>query len=401
MPLATKSIKQHYTPTPELFLMMETFRQMVNDCIRIGLENDVSAMKRLSQLSYKQTGKYNVVNYYRLCAISHAAGILANRKKSMKRGLQPKQPYASRPLLISCYGFKIVNGVLRLPLGSKQYFDIPLNNYVKNVLSDPSLKIRSFTLTVDAVSICASKEVAEIECTSIEGVDRNLHNLTVGNADRVVQYDLSKAVDVAENTQSIIQSFKRNDVRIRRKLYIKYGHRKKNRVSQLLHHVSRVVVQQAKETKTRIIFEDIRHIRRLYQRGNYHGKTYRSKLNGWSFAEIKRQIEYKAAWEGVPIIQLSVTETRGTSKLCPRCGKKITQVDRRQLWCAECKRWMDRDVVAAMNLSIKGRSRFERSQGLADEAMVQELGSKESVILKVDASKLSLCSLRLDRTLSW
>jgi hypothetical protein len=60
---------------------------------------------------------------------------------------------------------------------------------------------------------------------------------------------------------------------------------------------------------------------------------------------------------------------------------------------------MDRDVVAAMNISIKGRAFlsssndgkdvFERSQGLAGEAMVQESGSTEPVTLKVDASKLS------------
>src|SRR5207244_1343921 len=116
-------------------------------------------------------------------------------------------------------------------------------------------------------------------------------------------------------------------------------------------------------------------------------------------AEIKRQIEYKAAWEGVPIIQLSVSETRGTSQLCPICGKKITQVDRktRQLWCAVCKKWMDRDMVAAMNLSIKGRSRFERSQGAAGEAM--KGNPTMPVILRVDAAKLCLRDQpRLDRT---
>jgi putative transposase len=112
-------------------------------------------------------------------------------------------------------------------------------------------------------------------------------------------------------------------------------------------------------------------------------------MNSWSFAEIKCQIEYKAAWEGIPIIQLSRLETRGTSQLCPRCGKKITQVDRRQLWCYQCKKWMDRDVVAAMNISIKG---------LAGEAMVQESCMKEPVILKVDASKLSRYQQRLNRT---
>ena len=391
MPLVTaiKSIKQQFQPTPELLKLMETFRQMVNDCIRIGLDNNVSTMKKLSNLAYKQLANYDVLSYYNLCAISHAAGILANRKKSIKRNLRPRQPYATKPLLVSCYGFKIKDGVLKVPLGNRQYFDIALNSYVRKMLSDLSLRIRSFTLTADALSICISKDVTEIGCTGIEGVDRNLRNLTVGNCQHVRQYDLSKAIDIAENTRSIIKSFKRNDVRIRKKLYSKYGTRRKTRIQQLLHHVSKSVVQSANENKTAIAFEDIRRIRRLYQRGNCQGRAYRGRLNGWSFAEIKRQIEYKAGWEGVPILQLSVSETRGTSQLCPLCGKKITQVDRktRQLWCAECKKWMDRDMVAAMNLSIKGRSRFERSQGAAGEAM--KGNPMMPVILRVDAAKLS------------
>ena len=112
-------------------------------------------------------------------------------------------------------------------------------------------------------------------------------------------------------------------------------------------------------------------------------------MNGWSYSEIKRQIEYKAKWEGVPVIQLSVSETRGTSQLCPRCGKKIAQVDRlsRQLWCAECKKWMDRDIAAAINISIKGLARFASSKGRAGEAMKGNLTTP--VILRVDASKLT------------
>jgi putative transposase len=234
------------------------------------------------------------------------------------------------------------------------------------------------------------KEVAEIEYIGIEGIDRNLNNVTVGKAERVVQYDLSRAVAIAENTRSIMKSLKRNDVHIRKEFYSKYGQRRKNRINQLLHCVSKAIVKHAKENRTAIAFEDIRHIRRLYQRGNYQGRSYRGRLNSWSFAEIKRQIEYKAAWEGVPTIQLSVKDTRGTSQLCPRCGKKITQVDRktRQLWCAECKRWMDRDVVAAMNLSIKGLARFASSKGLAGEAMKGNL-ERDPIILRVDASKLT------------
>jgi hypothetical protein len=49
---------------------------------------------------------------------------------------------------------------------------------------------------------------------------------------------------------------------------------------------------------------------------------------------------------------------------------------------------MDRDVVAAMNLSIKGLARFASSKGLADEAMKGNV-ERDLVILRVDASKLS------------
>jgi putative transposase len=320
---------------------------MVNDSIRIGLENDVSTMKKLCNLAYRQLAKYDILSYYKLCAISHAAGILTNRRKSIQRGKAPRSPYAKRPFLVSCYGFKIVNGVLKVPFGNKQYFDIPLNGYIRSILSDKSLEVRSFTLSANSLSVCYLREVEPIEVHSVSGVDRNLRNVTVGDLENVVQYDLSKAVDIAENTRSITRSFKRNDVRIRRMLYSKYGTRRKNRISQLLHHVSKAVVQKAKQEKSAIAFEDIRRIRQLYQRGSYQGSSYRGRMNNWSFAEIKRQIEYEARWEGVPVIQLTKSETRGTSQLCPRCGKKITQVDRktRQLWCDYCKRWMDRDVV--------------------------------------------------------
>jgi IS605 OrfB family transposase len=32
-------------------------------------------------------------------------------------------------------------------------------------------------------------------------------------------------------------------------------------------------------------------------------------MNSWPFHELKRQVEYKAAWEGVPVVTLSTKET--------------------------------------------------------------------------------------------
>lgn len=361
---------------------------MVNYCIRIGLQNDVHTLKRLCTLTYHELAQYETIpSYYKLCAISKAAGILSNRKQSIKRGMHTSKPYLKKSILISCYGFKIEDRIFKIPLGDRKYFEIPLNNHSKQILFGNLLKINSFLLTQDSISITYSKEVAQIECSKTVGIDRNLRNLTVGNCYEVIQYDISKSVKIAENTKSIISSFRRNDSRIRKRLYVKYGTRRKNRIKQILHKVSKTVVEHTTKNRQSIVFEDIRHIRKLYRKGNGQGKNHRSKMNGWSFSEIKRQIEYKARWNGISIIQLTKGETRGTSTLCPICGKRLQeQRASRNLWCDTCKRWQDRDVVAVMNQSLRGLLRFGSSKGVANEAMAQE--PVTPVILKVDATKL-------------
>ena len=74
--------------------------------------------------------------------------------------------------------------------------------------------------------------------------------------------------------------------------------------------------------------------------------------------------------------------------MCPRCGERLQvgTVKRRILYCQKCRHEMDRDIVAA--IAYKGRSRFERSQGAAGEAM-RGNPMMAPVILRVDAAKLT------------
>ncbi|MHB1908415.1 MAG: IS200/IS605 family accessory protein TnpB-related protein [Nitrososphaerales archaeon] len=392
--LARKSIKQSYTPSHRVLDLMKEFRQMTNEAIRIGLANDTSNMKRLSSLSYKKLKRYNVRSCYKLCAISKAAGILASRKKSIKRGFKTKDPYLKRSILVSCYSFKIVNGKLHIPLGNRKFEDIPLVKHTLKILSDPTLKVNSFTLTESSLCLCISKEVEELIPLDAVGIDRNLRNLAVGNRSKVIYYDMNKIIEIGETTKDIVRSFKRNDVRIRREISSKYGTRKKNRVQNILNKISKDVVQKALENKQAIVFEDIKYIRSMYRKGNYQSRNSRRLMNNnWPFYEIKRQIEYKAQWLGVPIVHLTKKETRGTSLECPSCGERLqkalrsdVQRKRRELWCSKCKRWLDRDLVATMNISYRGWLRFSQSKGTGNEAMVQE--SKDAVILQVDPVKL-------------
>jgi putative transposase len=154
-------------------------------------------------------------------------------------------------------------------------------------------------------------------------------------------------------------------------------------------------VSLAVQRREAIALEDIRGIRCLYRKGNGQGRRYRGRMNGWSFSEAQRQLEYKARWAGLPIIHLSKRETRGSSMTCPRCGERLQSDKRleRKLWCGKCRIVMDRDRVAAVNLARRGRVRFARSrplieaQGGAVEAV--KGNPTPTVIPGVDAPKLA------------
>jgi putative transposase len=95
-----------------------------------------------------------------LHAISKAAGILVARKKSIRRGFYTKRPYLSKPLLVSCYRFRIdEDGSLVTPLGERRIGRILVNKHTLEAVSQPGVVVRSFTLTENALSLCIAKEV--------------------------------------------------------------------------------------------------------------------------------------------------------------------------------------------------------------------------------------------------
>jgi IS605 OrfB family transposase len=228
-------------------------------------------------------------------------------------------------------------------------------------------------------------------------VDRNLRNLTVGNDQDTRQYDLSETVRIVKTTVWIVASFRRDDARIRRAITSKYGKRRTARTGHLLHTATKTIVAIAVQRREAIVLENIQGIRALYRKGNGQTREYRARMNGWSFSEVQRQIEYKARWVGLPVIRLSRRETRGSSLTCPRCGERLQSDKRlkRKLWCCKCRIVMDRDMVAAVNLARRGRVRFARSrppipieaQGGAGEAM--KGNPTPTVISGVDAPKLT------------
>ncbi|TMI33407.1 IS200/IS605 family element transposase accessory protein TnpB [Candidatus Bathyarchaeota archaeon] len=236
---------------------------MVNESIRIGLANDLSSLRKLSQLSYNQLAQYDSPSCYKLCPISRAAGILAARKKSLRRRISHQR---------ALYCQTAARIMLRLQDEERR----------------------------------------------------------IGDSDR--------ERETSQHTPN--QAHAKHDL-------------------------------------------------------STTGRKYRGRMNGWSFSEAQRQLEYKARWTGLPVIRISRRGTRGSSMTCPRCGERLQSDKRltRKLWCSSCRAVMDRDRVAAVNLAWRGRVRFDRSrahegpQGGAVEAV--KGNPTPTVIPGVDAPKLT------------
>jgi putative transposase len=311
--------------------------------------------------------------------------------------------------------FVTMKGRLFIPLRRDKYFDVQLNRHTMKTLAYK--KVRSLTITPDSLSFCYSEDVERAAVERTYGLDRNEKNVTFGDGEMVMQFDMTKVVKIGQTTREIVGSFKRNDGRIRRKLARKYWRRANHRMDCILHAATNLIVGIAAKDRAALALEDLTGIRKLYGRGNGQGADYRFRLNSWPYWKARKLIGYKAAWKGVPVIQLTKSETYGSSSICSACGEKLCSPARddvareRMLWCPRCKGWIDRDVNAALNLSMRGRSRLDRSlpsrtggdegrsqpapdsssvekeKGRAREAVTGN-GTRQTLILRVDASKL-------------
>jgi putative transposase len=361
-----KAVSQNYNPNSEILILLEDFRKMLNDCIRIGLAENVTSKQSLTKKAYPQLAKYKIPTYYRLTAISKAVGILSNYRKIIKKHPDAKKPYATKQMLTDCYGFRIMGNNLRLVIQGNKGVYIPLNKHTRAVIS--GYTVRSVTLTVRTVSIAFSQETALTLPTGLIGIDRNLENVTTATLNGKTQrFDLSEASRTKAIYREVKSHFKRNDVRVVKRIQQKYGQKQRNKVQPILHNVSKQIVEQAKVENMGIVMENLTGIRKLYRKGNGQGNHYRSRLNSWSFYELQRQIEYKAKWEGIPVISVNPQKTSST---CAICGSEISECTERKVYCHQCNHLMDRDENAALNIVQRGL-RF-KPDGFAGEAMVKE-----------------------------
>jgi putative transposase len=382
---AVKSVQATYATSAELASLFEDFRLMCNDALRIALAEKPRSRFRLIELSYRRLKEYGLHNHYILSACEVAFAAYRNKKRKCA-------PHIRRVFLkLDSQSYSLNHLILRIPTRPRHFVYLTLqgSDYHLSIIDDPALKRGSVTVTDRALSIPFSREVPEIETLGRLGIDVNERDVTASDTlGNTSVHDTSQVAELKERYRAIrakIGGRTMRDGRIGQRLYGKYGAREKDRTAQTIHGISKQIVQRAKENRLSIVMENLKGIRKLYRKGNGQGRSFRGRMNSWTFREVQRQVEYKARWEGVPIIYVC---PRGTSRKCPDCDSSLFALEGRRLRCPSCNKTEDKDVIASRNIMTAAPVRAARPPGGSREGeprRQEDAGNPPSRWVEVDS----------------
>lgn len=140
---AIRSVKVAYEAPAELSSLLESFRLMWNDALRIALAEKPKSRFRLIALSYPRLKKYGLHTHYMLsaCEVAFAAYRNKNRRHA---------PYIRKAFLkLDSQSYTLQHLILRLPVKPRQFLYLRLHasDYHLSIIDDPTLKRCQVTVT--------------------------------------------------------------------------------------------------------------------------------------------------------------------------------------------------------------------------------------------------------------
>ena len=392
---ATKVVQIPYNPTSDVLSLLETFRNMINHCIRVGLEKNVTSRLRLQSETYHQLSLFGLHTWYSLSAIEVATAILKNYRKAKRKRLNARVPRATKlTAKLGNQGYRVVDGKLRIPVKPREYFYVPLHKRAAEFLSDAALKLGSVTLTACTVSVAFSKTAEVTEPKSYVAYDTNERSIDGAYVkdDGELSVESHDASGVSEARHGYFERVRRTqakyagDRRVAKKNQRKWFANQDNKVSTVLHQVSSAIVRKARNREQGIILEDLTNIRRAINRRvlgvnrfdgkiqkiSKHSKRLKRRLNSWSFHKLQTFIEYKALWEGVKVVKVS---TWNTSRVIAVCGCVMQDPKAKNLECCGTSRHVNACLNMLKTQDERVRFTLDRS---AHVAMISPLNKAMS-----------------------
>ncbi len=336
--------------------LLKEFRLITNKSIRVAFRGDIRSRARLSEVSYTDLSRQHALHkQYINSAFEIALGVLKVHRRRLHKGKATSVPFVRRLLLKAenqSYWLDRETGRLRIPIRGTEgvQLQLPLSKWHKSILLDASWKLGSLTVVPGRILVVVRKEAPPAhEPTSAIALDTNENSLDGVAAGhhytRLLTLPLRGIREIQTRhfrCRRHLARKKAHDRRVKRNLLGKQGRRERNRVKQRLHLVTKDLVEAAKVTRSVIVLESLT----LHGAGGRSRRVNR-RLSSWPRGELHRQIEYKAALAGVPIIKVNPA---WTSKTCPVCGARRRDRVGKVFVCLMCDWEMDRQINAGLNI---------------------------------------------------
>jgi putative transposase len=139
------------------------------------------------------------------------------------------------------------------------------------------------------------------------------------------------------------------------------GQRELRITNDIIHNISREIVNRAIETNALIVLGDIKYLRKKKKQRCYRGGRKRRMarlLSGFPYYKLTQYIMYKAALAGIKCIKVSEAYT---SQYCTRCYRKGTRKFQGLFECSNCSiKGENADRNAAFNIAKRGLGYISR-----------------------------------------
>jgi putative transposase len=245
--------------------------------------------------------------------------------------------------------FSFRNGILKISIEpNRRYLVVELGKY--SWIPKDFDRLGGLVLTEKELIITVKKSI-EPRAENYASFDVNLTNVTAFINGRIKRYDMKKLYHihrVYEIKRQKMQKLSKLKPKTSKTLLQRYSGREKNRAKDFIHKLTAMIVKELRKTNTGAIMERLKDIKHRILNGS---RKQNRKLSKWNARTFQSMLEYKLKWLGLDV---KYVDAKNSSRICPLCSGYMVAYEGRSIKCGNCNLIMDRDVVAVLNLQMRG-----------------------------------------------
>lgn len=156
----------------------------------------------------------------------------------------------------------------------------------------------------------------------------------------------------------------------------KVGHKEREKVRDILHKATTEIVEMANQLRKQgynpvIAIGDLKNVRKPRIKGKTRCKQVNRKIHSMPSYQVKYMLQYKALWDGIPVMLVNEAYT---SQLCWRCGA-YGKVDGRRFYCPKCGLDYNRDLNASRNILNRSLGYMLRDKAVVNQPLSPPVGN--------------------------